>query len=538
MSLIADKITGLFTSPCNGEDARASWRRNWEKVSSIVFNGITAFNFLFFLLLCIRLVFVYLYNAPQSYFYIGCVGAIAVLVVVFFNTTLSFMIFIACIPLAGGLFSCGILPFSPLNFGFAVLFIAWFLKNIKNLRRLCCMNVKPPLLGRLVDTLSFIAILSLVVTLFRYPWDYLLYNLTTYPNALRNDDFFILTATFVMVEGLMLYRMFTLDDVLARHSNSFRKLVYVQAGIIIFFIGLQFLFHYPPMYSQFYGLYSPFTDIHSFGSITLFYFFTLLISVSKMDDRVQQFLGVSALAVLFIALIFSYSRATWIAFAIFIAVLIFRGLRHKGAIAVCAAVLLGVVLIINAYPSRLLKSENVNVRRFGSAMVVSSLLEDRNVLGRLFWIDRALRIVADYPITGIGLGRYYGNPSQFREFSDALTRRMEKRVTGPAVKEMKKRRENVHNYYVQLAAELGIPAVVIFCAIIVAVFLQGRTLIRNNVHKNFFKGTLVGLGVYLFTMLSMQPLYLPDQSLLFCFFLALISMSHKKFTPQAACRSL
>ncbi|MBN2706273.1 MAG: hypothetical protein JXR89_07525, partial [Deltaproteobacteria bacterium] len=85
------------------------------------------------------------------------------------------------------------------------------------------------------------------------------------------------------------------------------------------------------------------------------------------------------------------------------------------------------------------------------------------------------------------------------------------------------KKENAHNYFLQLAAEAGLPALACFLAILYAVFAGGVRKMRRSraspAESGLQKGFLLGIAAYLITMLSGHPLLLSVQQ--FCFWMIL-----------------
>ena len=114
-------------------------------------------------------------------------------------------------------------------------------------------------------------------------------------------------------------------------------------------------------------------------------------------------------------------------------------------------------------------------------------------------------MVAEFPLTGSGIGTFYSQSPEYHLWSK------------PQVHWV----ENAHNYYVQLAAELGLPALAVYIFLIYALY-RGlwRAVKEDRDRQGLAKGVIFGLGAYLLTMLTSHHLLLSDQQFLFWFTLA------------------
>jgi len=103
---------------------------------------------------------------------------------------------------------------------------------------------------------------------------------------------------------------------------------------------------------------------------------------------------------------------------------------------------IGAVSII-VFPSIISKSGYPAIARYSRALDVKNV--PKVLSSRLALWDRAVGIMGEFPLTGAGIGTFYRISPNYhdQEKKDWL-----KRV---------KWKENAHNYYLQLGADLGIP---------------------------------------------------------------------------------
>ncbi len=145
----------------------------------------------------------------------------------------------------------------------------------------------------------------------------------------------------------------------------------------------------------------------------------------------------------------------------------------------------------------------------GSAVVVSFRYpEGRNAKAWsafVFRVDLAragLQMAAERPLSGVGLGRFYTLSSDYAP--QALAR-------------LGFLREHAHNQFVQTLAELGIPGLIAFLALIVASL--GQSLRREGPPPPHVTGLVAGIGAFLLSCLGGHPLVVPEAS--YAFWLAL-----------------
>lgn len=114
--------------------------------------------------------------------------------------------------------------------------------------------------------------------------------------------------------------------------------------------------------------------------------------------------------------------------------------------------------------------------------------------------SEARRMLAAHPLTGIGLGQYPVQQRQFTREGLPLSQ-----IGGSASLQ-----EQAHNFYLQTAAELGIPGLLLFLSVLVAFWVQGARRVRQmdqGVRRSLLIGALaasVGFAVDAFASPSYQ----------------------------------
>ena len=187
----------------------------------------------------------------------------------------------------------------------------------------------------------------------------------------------------------------------------------------------------------------------------------LALTASSRARRAFWWMGVSAIAT---ANVFTASRVAWVGMALGGVVL--AGLVwHHGVVpmparthaqlrrATLAAGVGTALLLVGLATWGTVRDVRVVQQRSYLDPVLATLnvrapLAER-LKGRLAFWEAAGTMVAEHPFGGIGIGRYFKDVSRYASDPARLTRQQ----------------ENTHNYFLQLAAEQGLPALAVLLAI-------------------------------------------------------------------------
>jgi len=459
--------------------------------------------FIAFLILCLWLIFVYFRHAPPTLLIPGILAMAGVAVLSWWKILWSLGCFIVCIPLVSGLYMTGVLPAPLASFWFAGIYLSWFVRRVFWHKKAIASQAW---IGNLIDILSAIVLLSLVVTIFQYPLDYIGYRMLSYERITQDDPIFCMFAAFILLQGLFLYRMLELEVHGKKILGWAIPVFYMHAVTIIFFSLLQIIFNVPVKYKKTI-LFSPFDDVHSLGSYAVLLFF-LFLGLSFVKGKIHKLRTFFA-GFFFCLILLSTSVTTVAALVITGSIFVACKFGVRWFMAFSGVILAG-LLLINLYPSILEKSDNYLIQRYAKRLIIKTVIHPKSPLnGRYMSADQALGIISEYPLTGSGIGTFY-RISRYYHYSD---------TPHP------KRIENAHNYYLQFTADLGIPALLLFLSIIFCSYRTGiRTLSQHGEYRNIIAGLLFGLTAYLITMLAGHPLLLSNQQLLFWFVIATITI--------------
>ena len=444
---------------------------------------------------------------------IGALLLIAILSVC--RTSWSLYGFAASIPLLSGLQMLGLTGPVPLSsFIFAALYFFWFPKKIISNEGI---NPKSGI-ENLVDILSGMTLLSVLVTLWSFPTDLILeYFWHRLPGSQR-EIFYTLDAAFVLLQGLFFYRMIELEE---NAKAAFEKVIlvlYLQTFVIIFFSFIQLFFRVPEPFLGL-ALYAPFEDKNAYGSYLLVLFSVLLFLTYRSHDK-RTLLNHVFFILIFLFMVLSYSRAAWLAAFAIGAVVLMQELSGGKKFSI---IFLLILFLASSHAllghSLILKGIYKTIIRYMEPFIDFGTF---NLSGRSLLWHRALSIIGQFPLTGSGIGTFYRISPSFQDVP---------------INEMMDFYENAHNYFLQMAAELGIPALLVLSIILFHTYRSGYknlTLYAESIPWR--KGLLLGLTAYLITCIFGHPLLSSSQQFLFWFIVSRIAspvnLKEKKGTPN------
>jgi len=408
------------------------------------------------------------------------------------RTSWSLYLLIVAIPLVSGLQKLGFMSATPvLSLMFASLYVAWLPKKILLQKGGILPRTE---IGHLVDILAGFVLLSLILTLGRVPLDLTLHRIGSPPASIM-DTFFSIHAAYVLLQGLFFYRIIEKEVVTQRAWNILIALLFIQAAIIILFSLIQVIYRTPDLFYGF-ALFSPFDDIHSYGSYIAALFAITIALLFNSPPRFKLFLPIYA-GILFLLIVLSYSRGTWLAVMMIVLFLIVYKLSIPKKLLVISSLLL-LLLLVNLFPETLIQSNHPFLKRFGHLVVFKAQFDD---FARVVLWKRGLQIIADFPLTGSGIGTFYRISPLYHD---------------PGLKEYQDYHENAHNYFLQVASDLGLPALLIFFSILFYAFKAAfRVSSQNPAVAPSVKALLLGLIAYLITCMTGHPLLISSQQFFF-----------------------
>jgi len=197
----------------------------------------------------------------------------------------------------------------------------------------------------------------------------------------------------------------------------------------------------------------PFEDIHSFGSFVVPLF---IFTVASWQRNRWPWMALHAMWIggLLALVILSWSRATWLAGGITLLLVAWFRLSRRWT---AAFVGLGVlaVAIINLNANRAAWQSNEYLSRLTSLTRLEN--PENKDPSRIHLYQKALGMLREHPLIGHGIGSFYLTSVRFAKPGDPYA----------AVPNF------AHNFLLQLAAELGVPAAGLFLALIGAALWCG-----------------------------------------------------------------
>lgn len=215
----------------------------------------------------------------------------------------------------------------------------------------------------------------------------------------------------------------------------------------------------------------PFFKDHTIYGAMVAFLVPLLVGLyfSKKHVPLVQAILFAMIAINFIALYFSYTRAAWLSIVAALGVWLVIKLRIKFSILAGTAIILGLVVYFSwtSIEQSLAKNKNEHTtenfeKRLQSAANVTT---DASNLERINRWTCALDMFAERPVFGFGPGTYAFEYARFQR-PENLTIISTNFGTGG----------NAHSEYLSPLAEMGFIGFLAFLALVAAIFYQGITL--------------------------------------------------------------
>ena len=503
-----------------------------------------------FTLFCLRFIGASFYEA-HSYF-----GPTLILVGVYFGLACwrpraALFIFTLSVPWLSGLSQTQVLaPALPLFLGFSALWLG-------NLTRLMVTSEDPATTTSrdalkskthwvilAIDLLSAVLLVSAITKLWPNRHEPNLWPTLIHSSSLDfGDRYYALHSTFLWLQGLFLFKLFlksgkcddfkryaeedavdssTIESTTKhqRETNNFPSATWIAQISIAYVIALlgfssfQFFFKIPDLFWYTYSS-SPYEDIHSLGGISVTVWAGVL-SLVATRRKLLFFIQSVSLGAMSTLLVLTYSRATWLAAAIGGGVLVSLKLKFRWIVLVMIA---SGALWWAANESAKkggVWASNPLMARLHSLIRVESLSIKSSARFEIY--HKALGMIQSRPWTGHGSGSFYLTSPKFALKNDPYG----------AVPNF------AHNFILQFAAELGIPATLLFCCLIGAVWYKGYRLTRADLKaKNGNRVPLalfLALTTYLITQMTANSLniYVSHQFLFWFLIAALLTLPDSK----------
>jgi len=342
-------------------------------------------------------------------------------------------------------------------------------------------NSKPNKAVLVTDVLITAVLASLVVQIVRHQDSPELWKVFWNRSGFGfGDPFYFMTSAFLWLQGLFFFRMLSAKGTEHRAERkgpnteskersagggavtAWIKPVFAIYGVTlaVFFL-LQVSFHVPEyLDSRTRVRFSPYEDISSFGSIAVAVFAFVVASQYKTSwpKMVFRYLWIIGLLALVVA---SWSRGAWLAGGLILLLVAWIRLPKRW---IAALVGLGTIaiIILNVNANRDSWNQNPYLWRLITlARVENPLRKDPS---RVNLFHKVVGMLGERPMTGHGIGSFY------------LTSRNYARPGDPSADAP----DFAHNVFLQVAAELGVPAAALFAALIVCALWHGYRAARSR----------------------------------------------------------
>ncbi|MBF0551959.1 MAG: O-antigen ligase family protein [Deltaproteobacteria bacterium] len=493
-------------------------RRYNFNVSLMMITLIRYIIFIAFYVLCLRTIAVTLQRAPDPGKVYLLAALFTVLGAVAWRHTSGYLYWlVALVPaISGFLLIGGLRDLDVLQNLFAVLYLFWLPRRVLFERRSLTSGTQ---IEDLIDLLSGIVLLSLFISFWNYPLDYLWPEFWYEPMIGSTQILRTLMDAYTLLLGLFLSRLLFLEAD-SRITDFSKGVFLIHFLIIIIFSLVQLIFDVPgaeawELRLSRYNIISPFEDKNSSASYLSFLIFVFLAG-SFRTTSFRRWINRGAVFILILLIILALSRAAWLALLITGAVYCGYYFPKRLTVLILSLGLAGAILI-NLHGAGANRGPGSLKSLFTSALYVTGYTSDGNLRYRFpLWIS-ALRMTYAAPLVGCGIGTFSENSPWFQD-RPATT-------SYANISEYPAFRQNAHNYFLQLSAELGLPGLAVFLAIIwYALRSKSPTQEPDQESKFYRLGLKCGLAAYVLTFITGHPLLLDNQQVLFWFIIATLAI--------------
>lgn len=333
---------------------------------------------------------------------------------------------------------------------------------------------------------------------FKHPFFWILafYLLVVYVNILFTTDHFV-SIKQVFIKTVFLFMFFGLWLVFFHRIKQFFKFIYC------YLISFSFVIVYTLYQHSFFGFQQfasylvsrPFYDDHTIYAaslafifpISIFLVFRHLISTHKQ----RLWWSIPLLVLLFVALLFSYSRAAWLGTIVAAVAVFILYSRHRlyFLFFVILGTSIGGVFLYQPIVEQLSKSKTVSATDFSQHLKSSVSIEaDDSNKERINRWKAAFRMGMDRPITGFGSGTYQFEYGVFQKPSEMTRISVYDGSGGTA-----------HSEYLLIFAENGFPGLLAFLGIMIGSFVYFVRLLFKLDRFPLVKQLILSLGAGLIT---------------------------------------
>lgn len=361
-----------------------------------------------------------------------------------------FWLLIVCIPISteiqlpGGLGTD--LPTEPIIVGLMLLFGLFVLSNLKTL--------STDILWHPISLLLLLHVAWLTTTTI-------------------TSDLFVVSLKFLLAKVWYIVTFFGLSAYLLRTDKDFKQFFWIFFWPFLLVV-LIILIRHALLGFSFQGIHSimhPFQRNHVNYAAALALFYPFMVIMLTRYERWSRpwIIIVGALAIVLIAIYFSYTRAAYISLLIALGtyfIIRWRLMRYALVIAGIGAVL-GVAYMVRS--SNYLDyapnyDRTISHERFDNLIEATYKMEDISTMERVYRWVAAGHMTPERPILGWGPGNFvnFYKPFAVTSFRTYVSDNPEQ--------------SGVHSYFVMTLVEQGLPGLLIFLALLIVFFLRGEYL--------------------------------------------------------------
>jgi hypothetical protein len=283
-------------------------------------------------------------------------------------------------------------------------------------------------------------------------------------------------------------------------------------GLVQRWTGWRLLPFWLQLEPNLYRINATFSDVNSLGAYLALIIWIVVAALRARASALWRWSWRVGAAAAVLALVLTGSRSAWVAAGVglwlyAVAVRRFHVLRegswlatHMRAIVVTATLLLlitiGALTVLATATNVRHRDQRTYIDRVLYTLNLRIPIKDR-LLGRMVMWDAAVRMVAARPVFGIGVGRYFKDVYRFTPEPSALLRPQ----------------ENAHNYFLQVAAELGLAGVATFVALLLSALAaawRAASTTADIVVRRYAIAAGVGISAFAVTLLGGHALLLRE----------------------------
>jgi putative inorganic carbon (HCO3(-)) transporter len=448
-------------------------------------------------------------------------GFILIILFCFFFLEYGIYIFILTLPLMSQVPKLLNLPlFSPSELLFLGLLMVCLLKVIFNKKKIVLFECP---LDLPVIIFSFVVISSFLSTFItHYPLDFFykekVLSVLKRMLFIRNpyDYSYIFTSAFTILEGILLY--FLVRNFIRKEKllNRIYFLLILGWGIVIilgfiqYFGGVLGNERWPTR------MFSLFDNPNLFGGYLILMFPLVIFKAINKPPLKSMLLSIFAIFSV-ISIILSRSKTSWIAFAlllVFIGIFFFVSYARKEGFKSSVKILnwkwicvfvIGLVIIFGSFYIYLKKGKVLEMLSEDLKTYIPNKQESSLHIRLQLW-KHAIQIVEDFPLFGVGIGRFNFALPKYCPYENIWCNRDH---------------FHPHNYFLLISGELGLIGLYAFLWILGVIFIEGLQIIRGK--QDFSKlGIWFGIIGFILTFFGDGYLWNIEMQLMFWLFIGLL----------------